>query len=239
MQGSARARKHRAADKKNAPSVPLSSRAFSHTRGHLRVSRASLDGLRKKETTRSLLLQSKTWVPLWYRDFSNCSFDSFTKTQQICKLHFLAFFPLACTFPSTSQILTCIDREGLGRRRPGTRQGVSHSQSSLRSSSRLYIVSFSGLTRSCLFVTYPKPETTGRETLEESNPEQKLESFRFEDKNDYEYEIWFKVFSRILKNRHPELFSVLFFTRKDSTVIVIEGGWALSRLSNAKTSNIW
>ena len=26
-----------------------------------------------------------------------------------------------------------------------------------------------------------------------------LETFRFEDKDDYEYEIWLKVFSRILK----------------------------------------
>ena len=93
----ARASIERQADKKKAPPVPLPSRAFSHTRGHLRVSRASLDGLRKKETARSLLLQSKTWVPLWYRDFSYSSFDSFTKTQQICKLHFLAFFPLAGT----------------------------------------------------------------------------------------------------------------------------------------------
>ena len=27
-----------------------------------------------------------------------------------------------------------------------------------------------------------------------------LETFRFKDENDYEYEIWFKVFSRIVKN---------------------------------------
>ena len=26
-----------------------------------------------------------------------------------------------------------------------------------------------------------------------------IETFRFEDKNDYEYEIWFKVFSLIVK----------------------------------------
>ena len=26
-----------------------------------------------------------------------------------------------------------------------------------------------------------------------------LETFRFEDEDDYEYEIWLKVFSRILK----------------------------------------
>ena len=36
--------------------------------------------------------------------------------------------------------LTCIDREGLGRHHTGTRHGASHSQSSFRSSSRLYIV---------------------------------------------------------------------------------------------------
>ena len=35
--------------------MPLSSRAFSHARGHLRVSRVFLDGLRKKkEAARSL-----------------------------------------------------------------------------------------------------------------------------------------------------------------------------------------
>ena len=26
-----------------------------------------------------------------------------------------------------------------------------------------------------------------------------IETFRFEDEKDYEYEIWFKVFSRIVK----------------------------------------
>ena len=47
---------------------------------------------------------------------------------------------------------------------------------------------------------------------------------------------FFRVLSKI---DTPEFFIVLFFTRKVSTVIVIEGGWALSRLQNAKTSNIW
>ena len=37
----------------------------------------------------------------------------------------------------------------------------------------------------------------------------------------------------------PKFFIELFFTRKVSTVIDIEGGWALSQLQNAKTSNIW
>ena len=35
--------------------LPLPSRAFSHARGHLRVSGVLLDGQRKKETARSLL----------------------------------------------------------------------------------------------------------------------------------------------------------------------------------------
>ena len=68
----------------------------------------------------------------------------------------------------------------------------------------------------------------------------KLETFRFEGKNDYEHEIWFKVFFVYCqKIDTPEFFIALFFTRKVSTVIVIEEGWALSRLQNGKTSNIW
>ena len=46
---------------------------------------------------------------------------------------------------------------------------------------------------------------------------------------------WFRVFS---KNRHHGILHCTFFTRKVRTVNVIEGGWALSRLQNAKTSNI-
>ena len=41
------------------------------------------------------------------------------------------------------------------------------------------------------------------------------------------------------KNRHPGILTCTFFTRKVSTVIVIEGSWAPYRLQNAKTSNIW
>ena len=68
----------------------------------------------------------------------------------------------------------------------------------------------------------------------------RIETFMFEDENDYEYEIWFQVFSRIINKQTPRNSSLyFFFTRKVSTVIVIEGGWALSRLQNAKTSNIW
>ena len=65
-------------------------------------------------------------------------------------------------------------------------------------------------------------------------------TFRFKDENDYEEEIWFKVFfAYYQKIDSPEFFIVLFFTRKVCTVIVIEGGWAFSRLQNTKTSNIW
>ena len=34
---------------------------------------------------------------------------------------------------------------------------------------------------------------------------QSLETFRFGDENDYEYDIWLKAFSRILKIDTPEL----------------------------------
>ena len=40
-----------------------------------------------------------------------------------------------------------------------------------------------------------------------------LETFRFEDKNDYEYKISFKVFSRHQKIDTQEFFIVLFSTR--------------------------
>ena len=42
-----------------------------------------------------------------------------------------------------------------------------------------------------------------------------LETFRFEDENHYEYEIWFEVFSRIVKKMDtPEIFIVLFSPEK-------------------------
>ena len=61
----------------------------------------------------------------------------------------------------------------------------------------------------------------------------------FEDENDYEYGIWIKVFC-VLSNKKkiPESVIVLFCARKVSTAIIIEGGWDLSRLKNAKTSKI-
>ena len=37
-------------------------------------------------------------------------------------------------------------------------------------------------------------------------------TFRFEDENDYEYEISFKVFSRIVKNIHPGILHCFFFS---------------------------
>ena len=220
--------------------MPLPSRAFSHTRGHLRVSRASLDGLRKKETARSLLLQSKTWVPLWYRDFSYSSFDSFTKTEQICKLHFLAFFPLACTFP-----LHFSNFDMYWQRRPGKTPHRDSARCKPRTVKPSLVQSLvhcflSGLIRSCLFVTYRKPETAGKRskkvtpsgTLETFNLvprvlsyslrragrrepwERGWETFRFEDENDYEYEIWFKVFSRIVKKLISRNASFYFFHQK-------------------------
>ena len=42
-----------------------------------------------------------------------------------------------------------------------------------------------------------------------------LETFRFEDENDYDYEIWFKVFSHIVKKIDaPEFFIVHFSPEK-------------------------
>ena len=47
---------------------------------------------------------------------------------------------------------------------------------------------------------------------------------RFEDEDDYEYEISFEVFWRFLKIDFPESFTLPFFTRKVSIVIFSEGG---------------
>ena len=48
-----------------------------------------------------------------------------------------------------------------------------------------------------------------------------LESSRFEDENEYEYEIKLKVFARVLKKRHP---GKLHFPFLVNTVIYTEGG---------------
>ena len=53
-----------------------------------------------------------------------------------------------------------------------------------------------------------------------------LESFRFDDNNEYRYDITFKVFARVVKKRDsPESFMkfFLFLSQKISTVIYIEG----------------
>ena len=67
-------------------------------------------------------------------------------------------------------------------------------------------------------------------------------SFRFEDEDDYEYEIWFKVFSRILKIQTSRKASFCHFSleNKVSTVILSELCYsAFSRSPNDETSNIW
>ena len=65
-----------------------------------------------------------------------------------------------------------------------------------------------------------------------------IETFKFEDQDDYEYEIGLKVFSRILKIDSPESFILPFFTRKVSTVIFSERDYVPFRSQNDKTSNI-
>ena len=55
-----------------------------------------------------------------------------------------------------------------------------------------------------------------------------LESSRFEDENEYEYEIKLKVFARVSKKDTPESFIFLSFfffpPKKVNTVIYTEGG---------------
>ena len=63
----------------------------------------------------------------------------------------------------------------------------------------------------------------------------KVETFRFEDEDDHEYEI----FACSQNIDFPESFILPFFFRKVSIVIFSEGGYALSRSQNDKTSNIW
>ena len=58
-----------------------------------------------------------------------------------------------------------------------------------------------------------------------------IETFKFEDQDDDEYEIGLKVF-------FAESFILPFFTRKVSTVIFSEGDYAPFRSQNDKTSNI-
>ena len=64
-----------------------------------------------------------------------------------------------------------------------------------------------------------------------------IETFRFKDENDYDLTSSFFAYSQNIVFR--ESFSLPFFTRKVSTVILSEGGYALSRSQNDKTSNVW
>ena len=54
-----------------------------------------------------------------------------------------------------------------------------------------------------------------------------LESFRFEDKNEYRYDITLKVFARVVKKKRLPgklHFPFFFCHKKISTVIYTEGG---------------
>ena len=52
-----------------------------------------------------------------------------------------------------------------------------------------------------------------------------LETFRFKDEDDYEYEIWLKVFFAYSQNiDSPESFILRFFTRKVSNCYLYWGG---------------
>ena len=64
-----------------------------------------------------------------------------------------------------------------------------------------------------------------------------IETFRFEDEDDYKYEIWLEVFSGLLKISLPGKLHFTIFTRKVSIVIFSEGDYALSRKQNDKTCN--
>ena len=68
---------------------------------------------------------------------------------------------------------------------------------------------------------------------------------RFEDEDEDDYE-WRDLTSRFFEFSQnidsPESFMLPFFTRKVSTVLTVfftQGGYALSRSQNNKTSNIW
>ena len=58
-----------------------------------------------------------------------------------------------------------------------------------------------------------------------------MESFRFEDKNEYEYEIKLNVLARVLRNKKTSRKDsfYFFFSKKVSRVNYTEGGKVLSR----------
>ena len=67
-----------------------------------------------------------------------------------------------------------------------------------------------------------------------------LESFRFQDEDDWEYKIWLEVFSRIPKT--PTFENASFYRispKKLALLSFSEGGYTLSRSQNDKTTNIW
>ena len=77
-----------------------------------------------------------------------------------------------------------------------------------------------------------KPEQAKEKLRWQDALDEAIESFRFQDKDDYRGHIFL---SYSLKVDTPESFIVLFFTTKVSTLISVEGDKALSR---SKTSNI-
>ena len=67
-----------------------------------------------------------------------------------------------------------------------------------------------------------------------------LETFRFKHEDNYEFQIWLKIFLGYSQSKDtPQSITFPFFTRKASTVTFSEGGYILSRSQNDKTSNIW
>ena len=56
------------------------------------------------------------------------------------------------------------------------------------------------------------------------SPASLIESLRFEDENQHEYQIKLNVFVRVLRKDTQESFILLVFTKKASTVICTEGG---------------
>ena len=67
-----------------------------------------------------------------------------------------------------------------------------------------------------------------------------IETFRFGDENDFEYEVWSKDFLIIVqKKKKKGLLHCTFFRIKVGSVIFIGGGKDLSWSQNGQTSNIW
>ena len=66
-----------------------------------------------------------------------------------------------------------------------------------------------------------------------------IESFRFEDKSEYEYDIYLMFLCMFYNKDTQESFILLFFTKRVSTVIFTEEGLSLSQWQNDKTSHIW